>query len=101
MSTVSGPDMAPKDAAAIVVQAIEGDILHVAPNGLRSGLEPRLESLLSDLGRSYLPEVAVPSHQGLLLVCPMVLARRVASVERLAHRRCTACRSGGLGVLCW
>jgi NAD(P)-dependent dehydrogenase (short-subunit alcohol dehydrogenase family) len=55
MSTVSGPDMAPEDAAAIVVQAIENDILHVAPNGLRSGLQPRLESLLSDLGRSYLP----------------------------------------------
>jgi len=55
MSTVSGPDMAPEDAAAIVVQAIENDILHVAPNGLRSGLQQRLESLLSDLGRSYCP----------------------------------------------
>jgi hypothetical protein len=47
--------MAPEDAAAIVVQAIENDVLHVAPNGLPSGLQPRLESLLSDFGRSYRP----------------------------------------------
>ena len=55
MSTVSGPDMAPEDAAAIVVQAIENDVLHVTPNGLPSGLQPRLESLVSDFGRSYCP----------------------------------------------
>jgi NAD(P)-dependent dehydrogenase (short-subunit alcohol dehydrogenase family) len=49
MTTSSGPDMAPQDAAAIVVQAIEKGMLHVAPNGRYPAVESRCDRLSADL----------------------------------------------------
>ncbi|HEY6533417.1 MAG TPA: SDR family NAD(P)-dependent oxidoreductase [Acidimicrobiales bacterium] len=49
MATVSGPDMAPADAAAAVIAGIEADLLHVAPNGSVVGVRTRVEHLLDDL----------------------------------------------------
>jgi NAD(P)-dependent dehydrogenase (short-subunit alcohol dehydrogenase family) len=49
MATVSGPDMAPADAAATVIAGIEADLLHVAPNGTVGGVRTRVEQLLEDL----------------------------------------------------
>jgi NAD(P)-dependent dehydrogenase (short-subunit alcohol dehydrogenase family) len=49
MATVSGPDMAPDDAAAAVIAGIEADLLHVAPNGTVGGVRSRVEHLIDDL----------------------------------------------------
>jgi NAD(P)-dependent dehydrogenase (short-subunit alcohol dehydrogenase family) len=49
MATVSGPDMTSDDAAAAVIDGIEADRLHVAPNGSVVGVRARVERLLADL----------------------------------------------------
>jgi NAD(P)-dependent dehydrogenase (short-subunit alcohol dehydrogenase family) len=48
MSVTSGPDIVPEDAAVIVLRAIENDVLHVAPNGMRAGAQSRTDRLLAD-----------------------------------------------------
>ena len=50
MATVSGPEMSAADAADIVVRGIENDVLHVAPNGLASGVRSWSDRLLTDVG---------------------------------------------------
>ena len=49
MATVSGPDMTSDDAAAAVIDGIEADRLHVAPNGSIVGVRARVDRLLADL----------------------------------------------------
>jgi NAD(P)-dependent dehydrogenase (short-subunit alcohol dehydrogenase family) len=49
MATVSGPDMTADDAAAEVIDGIEANRLHVAPNGSIVGVRARVDRLLSDL----------------------------------------------------
>jgi NAD(P)-dependent dehydrogenase (short-subunit alcohol dehydrogenase family) len=49
MATVSGPDMTADDAAAAVIEGIEVNRLHVAPNGSIVGVRTRVDRLLADL----------------------------------------------------
>ena len=49
MSTVSGPGMTADDAAAAVIEGIEANRLHVAPNGSIVGVRARVDRLLADL----------------------------------------------------
>jgi NAD(P)-dependent dehydrogenase (short-subunit alcohol dehydrogenase family) len=60
MSITSGPDIPPQDAALIVVQAIENDVLHVAPNGTRAGAQSRIDRLLADIDAG----TAIPRNPG-------------------------------------
>ena len=48
MAGVSGDNITAAEAAAIVVDAIEADRLHVAPNGTAAGVRARCERLLAD-----------------------------------------------------
>jgi NADP-dependent 3-hydroxy acid dehydrogenase YdfG len=48
-STMSGPPMSAKDAAAIVLRAIESNKLHVAPNGTVAAARAWVNRLLTDL----------------------------------------------------
>lgn len=48
-STISGPEMAAGEAAELVVQAIEANRLHVAPNGSMQGARAWIDRMLSDL----------------------------------------------------
>jgi NAD(P)-dependent dehydrogenase (short-subunit alcohol dehydrogenase family) len=52
MATVSGPDITAVAAAAAVIDGIEADRLHVAPNGSIAGVRARVERLLEDLAVS-------------------------------------------------
>jgi NAD(P)-dependent dehydrogenase (short-subunit alcohol dehydrogenase family) len=49
MATVSGPEITADDAAAVVIDGIEANRLHVAPNGSIAGVRTRVERLLDDL----------------------------------------------------
>ena len=49
MATVSGPEITADDAAAVVIDGIEANRLHVAPNGSVAGVRTRVERLLDDL----------------------------------------------------
>jgi NAD(P)-dependent dehydrogenase (short-subunit alcohol dehydrogenase family) len=49
ITSMSGSDMAASEAAAIVIQAIETDALHVAPNGTSAAARRRVDRLLADL----------------------------------------------------
>ena len=49
MATVSGPDMTADDAAAAVIDGIEANRLHVAPNGSIVGVRARVDRLIADL----------------------------------------------------
>ena len=49
MASVSGPDMTADAAAAAVIDGIEANRLHVAPNGSIVGVRARVERLLADL----------------------------------------------------
>ena len=51
MATVSGLDMTADDAAAVVIEGIEANRLHVAPNGSAVGVRARVDRLLADLDR--------------------------------------------------
>jgi NAD(P)-dependent dehydrogenase (short-subunit alcohol dehydrogenase family) len=49
-SSISGDLMPAEDAAEIVIQAIESNRLHVAPNGSAVGIKARIDRLAADLG---------------------------------------------------
>jgi NAD(P)-dependent dehydrogenase (short-subunit alcohol dehydrogenase family) len=49
MATVSGPEITADDAATAVIDGIEANRLHVAPNGSIAGVRARVERLLADL----------------------------------------------------
>ena len=49
MATVSGPEITADAAAAAVIDGIENNRLHVAPNGSITGVRTRVERLLDDL----------------------------------------------------
>jgi NAD(P)-dependent dehydrogenase (short-subunit alcohol dehydrogenase family) len=49
-STLGGPEIGPEEAADLVLEAIEADRLHVAPNGSPAPVRDRMERLLGDLG---------------------------------------------------
>ena len=49
MATVSGPEITADDAATAVIDGIEANRLHVAPNGSLAGVRARVERLLADL----------------------------------------------------
>ena len=55
MATVSGPEITADVAAAVVVDAIEANRLHVAPNGSITGVRTRVERLLDDLAAGLAP----------------------------------------------
>jgi NAD(P)-dependent dehydrogenase (short-subunit alcohol dehydrogenase family) len=52
MATVSGPEITADEAAAAVIDGIEANRLHVAPNGSIAGVQARVERLLADLSAS-------------------------------------------------
>ena len=49
-ATITGPPITAEAAASIVMDAIEADRLHVAPNGSLVAVQARIDRLLADLG---------------------------------------------------
>ena len=49
MAAISGPEITAAEAAAIVIDGVEHDVFHVAPNGAIAGVDQRVERVLGDL----------------------------------------------------